>query len=122
MYGRFLSRFWTRPWAERWTSQTVAIARPTRMRKSPRLTEWVARYSLGDAVLALTTSAVDDWDPVRSGKAMHSATEATSHPHQVRVIEVLFGAIVQTPPPLPEAASRVSHRVERIENDAIDAV
>src|SRR2546423_4445059 len=72
-------------------------------------------------MLAFTTPAVDDRDPVRSGKAMHSSAEATSHPHQVRVIEVLFGAIVQTSPPFSKAASRVTQRVERVEDDAIDA-
>src|SRR5206468_378666 len=77
---------------------------------------------LGDAVLAFTTSAVDDRNALRPGKAMHSPTEATSHPHQVRVIEIVFGAVVQTPPPLAKAASRVTQRVERVENDAIDAV
>jgi hypothetical protein len=77
---------------------------------------------LGDAMLALTTSAVDDRDPVRSRKTMHAPTEATSHPHQVRVVEVGFGAVVQTPPPFAKAAGRVTQRIERIEHDAIDAV
>jgi len=77
---------------------------------------------LGDAMLALTSSAVDDRNPMHSGKAMHSPTEATSHPHQVRVIKVVVGTVVQTPPPLAKAARGVTQRVERIENDAIDTV
>jgi len=52
--------------------------------------------------------AVGDRDPVDSGKAMHYPTKATSHAHQVCVIEVFLGAVVQTPPPLAKAARRVT--------------
>src|SRR2546430_340292 len=105
MYGRFFSRFRTEPRTERWTSQTGAIARPTRIRNSPRLTEWVARYSSAMRCLALTTAAVEDRDTVGSGKAMHSAAETTSHTHEMLVVEVVFRAVVESPPPFSKATS-----------------
>src|SRR5579859_5432318 len=73
-------------------------------------------------MLALATTAVNDRNALRPGKAMHSPTESTSHAHQVRVIQVLVGAVGQTSPPFAKAASRVTERVERIEHDAIDTV
>jgi hypothetical protein len=60
---------------------------------------------LGDAVLAFTTSAIDDRDAMRSGEAVHAPTEAASHPHQVSVIEIVFGAVIQSSPPLAKSAS-----------------
>ena len=56
-----------------------------------------------------------------STKVMHSAAGATSHARQAGVIEVVFTAVVQTPPVHDRAASRVTHRLERILSDAIDA-
>ena len=64
---------------------------------------------LGDPMLALTPTAVDDRDPIGLGRRPQAAGEAASHAHQVGAIEFLIGAVVELSPPDPEAARVVSH-------------
>ena len=68
---------------------------------------------LGDLVLALSPSTIDDRNPVRSGEATHPTTEPTGHSHQVGIVEFLFGAH-QPSPPLAETTSRVAQPEVRV--------
>src|SRR6266498_2625401 len=77
---------------------------------------------LCDLVLAFSSAAVDDGNPVRPGEASHASTEAPCHAHQVRVVQLFFRAAHQTSPPFAEPAARVAQPEVGIKDDAIDAV
>src|SRR6266540_5069831 len=76
----------------------------------------------GQVVLALSASAVDNWNSVSLGEAAHSTTEATGHAHEMSVVQLLVGAAHQPPPPLPKATGRVADPVVRIQDNPVDAV
>ena len=68
---------------------------------------------LGDQVLALPGLAVDHRDAVGLAPRLDPAGEPARHPHQVRVVQLLVGAVVQPPPPGPEPARVVPQREDR---------
>jgi hypothetical protein len=80
-----------------------------------------ARYSSAIWCLRSPRLTVDDRDPARLGRGPHPAGEPPRHPHQVRVVQLVLEAIVQSPPH-PESARRVAQRVVGVEHDAIHAV
>jgi len=47
---------------------------------------------LGEVMLAVPASAVDDRDVVRLGESAYAATEAPSQTHEVRVVKLVLGA------------------------------
>jgi hypothetical protein len=47
-------------------------------------------------------------DVVRLGEATYAAAKAPRQTHEVRVVELLLGAIHQRPPPQAKAASRLA--------------
>jgi hypothetical protein len=77
---------------------------------------------LGNVMLALTPTTIYDGNLVSFGEATDSTAEPTGHPHQMGVVQLLVGAVHQTPPPLTEATSRVAQRVVGVQNDSIDTV
>src|SRR6266545_2465192 len=77
---------------------------------------------LGDVMLAVSATAVNDWDVVRLGEASHAAAKATSQTHEVRVVKLFIGATHQRPPPHAKPAGGVAQRVVGVQDDPIDAV
>jgi hypothetical protein len=76
---------------------------------------------LGDPVLALPALA-DDRHLVGRSPRLHPAGEPAGHPHQVRVVQLLIGAAVQSAPPGPEPARVVPQREVGVEHDPVHAV
>ncbi len=77
---------------------------------------------LGDPVLALPGLAVDDRNPVGGAPRLDPAGEPASHPHEVRVIELVIAAVVQPPPPAPEPARPAAERKVRLQDNPVHAV
>ena len=67
----------------------------------PRAHLVAGQVLLGDQVLTLPGLAVDHRDPGGVRPRLHPPGEPARHPHQVRVVQLLIGAIVQPPPPAP---------------------
>ena len=92
-------------------------SRPHRMR---------AQILLRDQVLALACRAVDHRDGAGGGPGPDPPGEPPRQAHQVRVVQhrVRLGVTTpdQPPPPGPESARRVPHRVVSIEHDPVNAV
>ena len=77
---------------------------------------------LGDPMLAFTGLAVDDRHLVRRAPGLDPTGEPARHPHQMVVVQLLVAAVVQLPPPHPEPARRVPHRVVGVQHDPIHTV
>ena len=80
---------------------------------------------LRDQVLALTRRAVDHRDGVIGGPGPDPPREPPRQPHQVSIVQHRIGLGVtapdQAPPPGPEPARRVPHRVVGIQHDPVHA-
>jgi len=88
----------------------------------PRSHRVGGQVGLGDAVLALPAAAVDDRDAVGLGEPAHPAAEPARHPHQMGVVQLLLGVVVQAPPPHPKPARVVPQREVGVEHDPVHAV
>ena len=77
---------------------------------------------LGDLMLALPGLAIDHRNAARLGGRANATREPAREPHQVRVVQLLIAIAVPSPPPHPEAAGRVPHRVIRVQDDPVRAV
>src|SRR6266566_2700848 len=77
---------------------------------------------LGDPVLALPGRAVDDRDAVRARPRLDPAGEPAREPHQVRVIQLIVGAVVPPPPPGPEPARVVPQAEVGLQHNPVHAV
>ena len=73
-------------------------------------------------MLALPALAVENRDPVRLGRRAQPTGKPPSHPHQVRVVQLLLTVLVQPPPPHPKPARVMPQRKVRVHDDAIHAV
>ena len=85
-------------------------------------TRMVAKVLLGDEMLALPRSAVDDRHAMDFGPLTNPTGEPAGHAHEVSVVEILVAVVVPSPPPGPEPAGAVSHREVGVEHDPVDAV
>jgi len=85
-----------------------------------------AQVLLGDQVLAFARGAVDHRDGVVGSPGPHPPREPARQPHQVGVVQHRIRpgltAPDQAPPPGPEPARRVPHRVVGIQHDPVHAV
>ena len=77
---------------------------------------------LGDQVLALPGLAVDHGNTVRVRPRLDSAGEPAREPHQAGVVQLIVGAAVQAPPPVPEPARVVPQREVGVQHDPVHAV
>jgi hypothetical protein len=75
---------------------------------------------LGNLVLALASTTIDDENPVRSGEATHPPTEPIGHAHEDERCRGLLRAH-EPSPPLAEATTRVAQPEVRVQDNAIDA-
>ena len=76
----------------------------------------------GDQVLAVAGLAPDHRDVIGLAPRLHPAGEPASHPHQVRVVQLLVAAVMPPPPPHAEAARVMAQREERVQHDPVHAV
>ena len=85
-----------------------------------------AQVLLRDQVLAFPRRAVDHRDGIVRGPGPDPPREPPRQAHQVSVVQHRIGLGVtapdQAPPPGPEPARRVPHRIVRIEHDPVHAV
>ena len=85
-YSLFFSSAVMTPPADRFTFHTVARALATKIKKTPGLTTFLARYS--SAIRCLRCPALQSitGTPFAPAQALHPAGEPARQPHQVRVI------------------------------------
>ena len=85
-----------------------------------------AQVLLRDQVLAFPRRAVDHRDGVVRGPGPHPPREPPRQAHQVRIVQhrISLGVTApdQAPPPGPDPARRIPHRVVGIEHNPVHAV
>ncbi len=85
-----------------------------------------AQILLRDQVLAFPRRAVDHRDGIAGGPGPDPPREPPRQPHQVSVVQHRIRLGVTTPdhapPPGPEPAGRIAHRVAGIQHDPVHAV
>ena len=76
---------------------------------------------LCEVVFPFPRAAVDDRNSMRLGVGAKAPTEATRHPHQMRVVQRVVGS-GQGPPPDMKASGRMAHTEVGIQNDPIHTI
>src|SRR2546428_14130236 len=122
MYGLLVSRLQITPRLDFFTSQTVATARPTRIKNSPRAAGFLCRCS--SAILCLSSSRLQSMTgiPLALANPPNPATNPPGRPHQMGIVQILLGAVVQSPPPASETTRRVAQPKVPIQDDAVHAI
>ena len=112
----------TRPSAERRTSHTVAGARATRIKNTPGPTGCVRRYSPAIRCLRSPRTQSITGMPLAAAKGPHPASEQAGQPHQMSVVQLLAGIVVQPPPPAPKPARTMTQREVGVQHHPVNAV
>src|SRR5947209_597156 len=116
------SRWQITPRLFRCTSQTVAGARATRIMNSPRTEGLLAQIFFGYLMFLFIGSAIDDGNTFGLCISTHATAKTASHPHQMRVVQLFLGAIVQPTPPGPKTTGQVAQPEVAVQHNPIDAV